>query len=109
MSASNIGAAPPPVIVHEAFEGDISLWLTQTKALWAQQAEARRRARTQKRKRGRDAAGMDDVAGGQGENKRRRVGGQNSGADGYFRQQQRLDELYCNAWQIVQVVPLDIP
>lgn len=110
MSASNIGAAPPPeqaVVVSETFEGDVSLWLTQSKALWAQQAETRRRNRTQKRKRGRDAAGMDDVAGGQGENKRRRVG--DSGADGYFRQQQRLDELYSNAWQIVQVVPLDTP
>jgi len=108
MADSNRGTpSTQAVTVSVGYEEDFGLWLKQSKALWAQQQSTKTRYR--KRKRGRPQSPGSPMGSGRDSRteKRRRV--QNQGADGYFRLQQRLDELYANSWQIIQIVPLEHP
>jgi len=114
MADSNLAvAAPAPraqaVTVSVRYEEHFALWLRQSKALWAQQQLTKRRYRKKKRARTANVDDSDSDDGGASgrDSKRRKVAGH--GADGYFRLQQRLDELYSNCWQIVQVVALEHP
>ena len=101
------------VTVSVGYEEDFSLWLKQSKALWAQQQNIKKRYKKRNnRKRGRPQSPGTPMGGRlrsdrMNGDKRRKVA--NQGADGYFRLQQRLDELYSNSWQIIQIVALEHP
>ena len=94
----NLSNQPTQIEVTADYTDNFSVWLNQSKSLWDQQKETKKNRKERKRKRG-DVGNDDD------NNKRRKVG--NNGNDGYFRLQQRLDELYSNCWQIVQIVSLE--
>jgi len=100
-------AASPSVQVSADFDDDFDVWLRQSKTLWSHQTASKKRLKQKKRKRSgglnNDDGGDDNDDNQDGDAKRRKV----KSGDGYFRLQQRLDELYSHAWQIIQIVQLD--
>eukprot|EP01084_Bolivina_argentea_P229778 387734_1 len=97
------------VSVNADFDTNFNNWLLQSKTLWNQQEEIKKKCK-KKRKRGRNVI-EDEIFDNNSSNgnKRRRIvnNNNNNAADGYFRLQQRLDELYNNPWQIVEIICLD--